>query len=163
MAGHIHPRDIPPRYYKPLGQLVAGWNLTEALLSSIIWHFHKIKDPRVGRLFTYRMSSVERLRVFKLTAEKHVPSPAITDSMRVLRREAETLRGRHNTFVHGLWGRMPNEKKTWKVFFLKDTDHTDLLRREVITLQDLIELAARIRKLNVNLDKFRVQIGAPPP
>ena len=36
------------KYYKPIGQIAAGWNLTEALVASIIWHVHKIKSPPVG-------------------------------------------------------------------------------------------------------------------
>jgi hypothetical protein len=67
VAVHIHPLDLPPRYYKPIGQIAAVWNLTEALVSSIIWHVHKIKNPPVGRLFTYRQNSAEKLRIFKLT------------------------------------------------------------------------------------------------
>jgi hypothetical protein len=36
MAVDIHPALIPPRFYKPIGRIVAGWNLTEALVASII-------------------------------------------------------------------------------------------------------------------------------
>ena len=46
MAGHIHPLKIPTKYYKPIGQVIVGWNLTEALRASIIWKLHKIKDVR---------------------------------------------------------------------------------------------------------------------
>ena len=63
MAIHIDPLNIPPRYYKPLGQLVAGWNLTEALISSTIWHLYKIKDPQIGRLLTYRLNSIDKLHI----------------------------------------------------------------------------------------------------
>ena len=76
MAIHIHPLDLPPRYYKPLGQIVAGWNLTEALVSSIIWHIHKIKSPNMGRLFTYRANSVERLNMLKVSLKNYVSEPA---------------------------------------------------------------------------------------
>lgn len=163
MAIHIHPVDLPPRYYKPIGQIVTGWNLTEALVSSIIWHVHKIKSPPVGRLFTYRASSVEKLKILKLTLRKYVPDPVTQDKLLKLCNEADRLRGRRNTFVHGLWGRMPNEHKIWKVFYLKDTDDTDFMRRETVTSQQLTDVAAQIRKLNVALKKFMVSIGAPPP
>ena len=163
MAIHIHPLDIPPRYYKPIGQLVAGWNLTEACVSSIIWHIHKIRNPAVGRLFTHRTGSAEKLRMFKVTASKYVFDSPTKDTMLVLEREARALLGQRNTIVHGLWGRMPKEYKTWKVFFLKDTEDTYKLRRETLTFQNLTDLAKRVRKLNANLRKLRIRIGAPPP
>ena len=163
MAVHIHPVDIPPRYYRPIGQIVAGWNLTEALVSSIIWHFHKIKAPPIGRLFTYRSNSVEKLRMLKVTLNRYVSDQATKDRLITLYREAEALRSKRNTFVHGLWGRMPNEHKTWKVFYLKDTDDTYYLRRDIIALQDLKDVAARVRTLNKALKKVMRQVGAPPP
>jgi|SRR5690242_16138433 hypothetical protein len=162
MAVHIHPFEIPPRYYKPLGQIVAGWNLTEALVQSVIWHFHKIKNPGIGRLFTYRASAVEKLKMLKVTAERYVKDSAISNELLSLHREADRLRGRRNTFAHGLWGRMPNEHKTWKVFYQKDTDDTYLLKREVIRVSQLQDLAAEIRALNVKIKKFMRKIGAPP-
>ena len=164
MAVHIHPVDIPPRFYKPLGQIVAGWNLTEALISSTIWHIHKIKDPRIGRLFTYRPNSAEKLRIFKITVDRYVSvSDPIKANLLTLYGEADKLRGRRNTFVHGLWGRMPKERQTWKVFYLKDTDDTYQLKREEVTLHGLNDMAARVRKLNKDLKKLMCQIGAPPP
>src|SRR5437016_3872490 len=117
MAIHIHPVDLPPRYYKPLGQITAGWNLAEALISSIIWRIHKIKSPNMGRLFTYRANSVEKLNMFRVTAENYVLNPTHKADMLKLYKEADFLRGRRNTFVHGLWGRMPKEYTKWKVFY----------------------------------------------
>ena len=163
MAIHIHPLDLPPRYYKPIGQIAAGWNLTEALVAGIIWHVHKIKSPNVGRLFTYRASSVEKLNMFRVTLENYISDPATKTKMFKLYKEADRLRKRRNTFVHGLWGRMPKEHKIWKVFYLKSTDDTYLLQREIITLDQLTALAAQIRQLNVNLKKLMREIGAPPP
>ncbi len=162
MAVHIHPLDIPPRYYKPIGQIVASWNLTEALVSSIIWHVHKIKAPAVGRLFTYRPSSVEKLRILKVTLG-HIKDPVIEAELARLHTEADRLRSLRNTIIHGLWGRMPNEPKTWKVFFLKDTDDTVRLRREVMTVQQVSDIAGRIRALNADLKQLMRKIGAPPP
>lgn len=163
MAIHIHPLDLPPRYYKPIGQISAGWGLTEALLQSAIWRLHKIKDPKRGRLFTYRPSSVEKLKIFKLTMEKFVTDHAIKAAMKKLHDEASGLRGKRNNFSHGLWGRMPSEPKIWKVFYIKDTDDTFILKREIVTLQNLQDLAAKIRALNVGLKQFLTRIGAPPP
>jgi len=162
MAVHVHPLNIPPRYYKPLGQIVAGWNLTEALIQSTIWHFHKIKDPGVGRLFTYRPGAVEKLKILKVTAERYVKDSAVASELLSLQKEADRLRGRRNTFAHGLWGRMPNEHNTWKVFYLKDTDDAYLLKREVIQLSQLRGLSAEIRQLNVKFKKFMRKVGAPP-
>ncbi len=163
MAIHIHPLDLPPRYYKPLGQIVAGWNLTEALVSSIIWHIHKIKSPNVGRLFTYRASSVEKLNMLKVTLENYVSDTVKQTKMLKLQKEADRLRKRRNTFVHGLWGRMPKEQKNWKVFYLKSAEDTWLLKREIVTLLQLTSLAAQTRQLNKDLKEFMLEIGAPPP
>jgi hypothetical protein len=163
VAIRIHPVDLPPKYYKPLGQIAAGWNLVEALVSSIIWHVHKIKSPNMGRLFTYRANSVEKLNMFKVTAENYLPNLAHKTKMLKLHKEADRLRGRRNTFVHGLWERMPKEHKIWKVFYLKSTDDTWTLLREVVALSDLTALATQIRQLNKDLKKFMVEIGAPPP
>ena len=33
MAGHRHPLDIPDDYYKSIGQVIVGWNLTEAAVA----------------------------------------------------------------------------------------------------------------------------------
>ena len=67
MAIHIHPADIPSKYYKPLGQLVAGWSLTEALVSLAMCHIHGISDPKAVRLFTHSMNAVERVKAFKVS------------------------------------------------------------------------------------------------
>src|SRR5437016_1909374 len=106
MAVHIHPLDLPPKYYKPIGQIAAGWNLTEALIQSIIWHFHKIRDPAVGRLFTYRPISVEKLNILKVTTDRFIIDPSIKSSILALHKEANRLRSKRNSIVHGLWGRM---------------------------------------------------------
>jgi len=163
MAVHIHPLDLPPKYYKPIGQIAARWNLTEALIAGIIWHVHKIRSPNVGRLFTYRAGSVEKLNMFKVTLENYVSDPAIQIKMLKLHTEADRLRGRRNTFVHGLWGRMPKEHKIWKVFYLKSPAHTFQLKRDTVALPELNSLAAEIRQLNVDLKKLMREMGAPPP
>jgi hypothetical protein len=163
MAVHIHPLDIPPRYYKPIGQILVSWNLTEVLLSSIIWHFHKLKDPRVGRLFLYRLDAIEKLSIFMVTAKYFVSDQSTQATMLALHREADKLRSKRNDFAHGFWGRMPKEYKTWKMFFLKNPEHTVYLKRDELSLQQLKDWATRFRKLNKRLDTFRIQIGAPPP
>jgi len=58
---------------------------------------------------------------------------------------------------------MPNEHKTWKVFYLKGTGDTYTLRRHVVTLADLRAVAADLRQLNVDLKKVMRKIAAPPP
>lgn len=163
MAVHIHPLDIPPRFYKPLGQITACWNLTDALISSIIWHVHRIRSPSVGRLFTSRPNSVEKLNIFKVTADKYVSDPTVSAELLALHKRADKLRGTRNTYIHGLWGRMPNEHQTWKVFYLKGTDDTYTLRRHIVSLADLRAVAADLRQLNVDLKKVMRKIGAPPP
>ncbi len=163
MAIHIHPLDLPPRYYKPLGQIVAGWNLTEALVSGIIWHIHKIKNPKMGRLFTYRASSVEKLNMLKVSLENYVSDPAQKTQMLKLQKGANRLRAKRNTFVHGLWGRRRREHKTWKVFYLKSIKDTWLPQRDIVTLPQLTSLPAQIRHLNKDLKKCMREIDAPPP
>ncbi len=163
MAIHIHPLDLPPKYYKPLGQIVAGWNLTEALVSSIIWHIHKIKSPNMGRLFTYRASALEKLNILKVSLKNYVSDPAKQAKMLKLQKQADMLRKKRNTFVHGLWGRMPREQKIWKVFYLKSPEDTWRLKREIVTLPQLTSLAAQIRQLNKDLKKFMRENGVPPP
>jgi hypothetical protein len=92
-----------------------------------------------------------------------VRDPSIKAKMLKLCEQANHLRGRRNAFVHGLWGRMPNEHKTWKVFYIRDTDDTDFMRRETVTVPQLTALAAQIRQLNKDLKKLMREIGAPPP
>ena len=81
--------------------------------------------------------------------------------MQALYREADELRNKRNRFAHGLWGHMPQESKTWKIFYLNSAKDTHLLKRDVITLQDLNDLAARVRTLNSILENLLRQIGAP--
>ena len=100
--------------------------------------------------------------MFKVTAENFVSNPSHQTLMLKLYKEADRLRGRRNTFVHGLWGRMPKQS-TWKVFYHKSTDDTWSLKREVVNLPMLTSLAAEIRQLNKDLKKFMVALGAPPP
>ena len=163
MAIHIHPLDVPPRYYKPLGQIVVGWNLTEQFIQSIIWHFHKIRSPKIGRLFTYRPSSVEKLEMLKVTFEQFVADAAIKKELHDLHSAANKLRPIRNKYAHGFWGRMPTEHKTWKVFYSRGTGDTFLLRRDVAHLQDLKNTAAEVRQLNVRFRRFMQKHGVPPP
>jgi hypothetical protein len=163
MAEHVHPLDIPKDYYKPIGQIAAGWNLTEALIQSAIWHLHGITNPKIGRMFTYRPSSTEKLKIFKLTLNKFVIDLPLKSEMKAIYDEASDLRGERNTIVHGLWGRMPAELKNWKVFFLKDTDDTYRLQRLPFDHAKLVKVATRVRRLNVRLSQFLDTIGAPPP
>lgn len=165
MAGHIHPVDIPRSFYKPIGQVVAGWNLTEALVASIIWHYHKIKEPPRGRLLVYNHNSVEKLNILLRTAQRYVPSPSDSGALCRLYGEANAVRKARNSIAHGWWGRMPNERHTWKVFSPKEQDDADpsLLRRKITTHNDLIKLAARVRKLNKDLKQFMTQRRIPPP
>jgi hypothetical protein len=165
MAKHIHPVDIPPRFYKPIGQIIAGWNLTEALVSSIIWHFHRIKEPPRGRLFTYRLNSKEKLILFLRTAQDYVSDPGLSGTLCKMYGEIDKMRKERNNIAHGWWGRMPTEHHTWKVFYPKDQDAKvkSLIRREHKNLTDLSSLAARVRKLNKDIKKLMTNNNIPPP
>jgi len=101
--------------------------------------------------------------MLKVTAKNYVSDPVQRSKMLQLHKEADLLRGRRNTFVHGLWGRMPKEHKIWKVFYLKSPEDTWMLKREIVTLPKLTVLSVQIRQLNKNLKRFMREIGAPPP
>ena len=58
---------------------------------------------------------------------------------------------------------MPKERKTWKVFYLKDTDDTVKLKRDVMTVEQVADIAVRVRALNVKLKKLMTRMGVPPP
>ena len=165
MAVHIHPIDVPARFYKPIGQVMVGWNLAEALVCSIVWHIHGINNPVVGRLFTYRHNSVEKLEILLASAQNHVTDPILHGTLTRLYGEANKLRKERNKLAHGLWGRMPKEPSNWKVFYPKEADDKDntLLKREEKTLNDLVSLASRMRKLNKDLGAFMAQNRIPPP
>jgi hypothetical protein len=162
MAVHIHPLDIPPKFYKPIGQIAVGWSLSEAFISSIVWHIHKIKNPKVGRLFIYRCSAKQKLDILKLSADKYVPDHEVRSQLIKLHSAASRLKGRRNTIIHGLWGRMPKEKKTWKVFYSKDTDDTYTLKKQSFTLAELQALAEEVRQLNKDLRYLMRKMKIPP-
>jgi hypothetical protein len=165
MAVHFHPVDIPTRFYKPIGQIVTGWNLTEALISSIIWHIHKIKRPPVGRLFTYRLNSVEKLNILLSSARDYVSDTPLQGTLCKMYGEANAVRKERNAIAHGLWGRMPKEHSTWKVFYPREADDVDktLMRRKHFTVKDRSDLARRVRKLNKDLKTLMAKYKIQPP
>jgi len=162
MPVHIHPLDIPPKFYKPIGQLIVGWNLTEAMIASIIWHIHKIKDVREGPLFTYRPSAAEKIRIFSITVKCFINKPNIQKELTSLRDRAAALKTKRNILTHGLWGRMPKQT-LWKVFYHSETEDMLLLKRKEMTLDDVKLLAKDICALNSDLKKFMTRNRIPPP
>jgi hypothetical protein len=162
MAVHIHPVAIPPRYYKPLGQIAAGWNLTEYLIASIIWHIHDFNGPKEGRLFTYRPMAKQKLDMFKISI-KHFAKTKYKDALTAFHQRATDLNTKRNMLIHGLWGRMPKEHKTWKVFFHRDFDDTVLLDRKVMSVDDVKHVAAQVQKLNRDVKKWMAKNRVPPP
>jgi hypothetical protein len=162
MAVHIHPLKIPPRYYKPLGQIAAGSALAEALISSIIWHIHGIKEPEEGRLFTYRPSAKQRLDLFKVSI-KRFAKPSIKNDLKGFHQRATDLNKQRNKFVHGLWGRMPTEDKTWKVFFHHDADDMLWLKREITSVEQVKRVAKQVEQLNRDMKKWMAKNHVPPP
>ena len=161
MAIHIHPVKIPPRYYKPIGEVAVGWNLTEALLTSIVWHIQKTKDPKLGRLLVYRVNAGEKLKILRASIRafaKAAHKPALT----ALVDRASQLKTKRNMIVHGWWGRMPNEHKTWKLFYHRDTNDMLLLKREVMDVSGLKAIASQIDQLNHDMKKWMTQNSVPP-
>lgn len=136
MAIHIHPLDIPPRYYKPIGQIIVGWNLTEALIAAIVCHIHGIRGPKRGRLFAYRPNATEKLKVFGVSARHFVKDPTQRHELDLLRGRAANLKVKRNMLAHGVWGRMPKQS-VWKVFFHRDTDDAILLRLQELTFDQV--------------------------
>ena len=164
MAIHIHPIDLPTPYYNPIGQIAAGSNLTEVFMASIIWHFHGITDPKVGRLFTYHANFARKLRILEETIDMRVTDPTLKNKLLALHDEADALRIARNAFVHGLWGHMPEEPKTWKRFDMqKINKKTSLMNRTVVPLKNLKAMAARVRKLNMDFETLMRENGTPPP
>lgn len=164
MAIHVHPIDLPSPYYRPIGQIAAGSNLTEVLMASIIWHFHGITDPRVGRLFTYHANFVRKLRILEETIDMCVRDETLKTKLLALHDEADAFRIERNAFVHGLWGHMPNEPNTWKRFDMQKIDKTTfLMNRTVVPLKHLKAIAARVRKLNLDFETLMRENGIPPP
>lgn len=162
MAVHIHPLDIPPKYYKPIGQVAAGWNLTEALISCTLSHIHRIKDVERGRLLTYRPSAADKLRLLKVTLKQFTKDPLLKKELIVIYDRAMDLKAKRNKLCHGLWGRMPMEK-IWKVFYHTEADDMILLKRDVMSLDDVKKIAAQIHALNFDLKKLMARHGVPPP
>ena len=162
MAVHIHPLNIPPRYYKPIGQVVVGWNLTEALIASIVWHIHKIRDPKRGRLFTYRPSASEKLNIFIVSAKNFTKDPGQQRQLQSLGSRAKALKSKRNMLAHGLWGRMPKQA-VWKVFYHREADDAILLRRQELTVDQVKAMAADISALNRDLKAWMSRNGVPPP
>lgn len=76
---------------------------------------------------------------------------------------AADMNSKRNMIVHGLWGRMPKEYKTWKVFCHRGTEDMLLLRRDVMTVDSIAKIAAHINQLNRDLKKWMAQHGVPPP
>ena len=164
MAGHIHPLRIPPRYYKPIGQIIVGWNLTEALIANIIWKLHIIKDVRKGRTLIYGLQVAHKLKILAVSAKHFTKSPAIHHELSRLLQRASALHVNRNLLAHGLWGRMPKER-LWKVFKMQDMDDTLLMIRHEVKAMDLdpMHLAQQIRTLNSVLKKFMTRNRIPPP
>lgn len=158
MAVHIHPVKIPPRYYKPIGRIAAGWNLTEALVASIIWHLHGIKRPEMGRLFTYRLNATQKIKILGISLQ----SSAHSAQLKTLLTRVSNMKSMRNDICHGLWGRMPKQK-IWKLFYSKDIDDMPLLRRKELTPPQITKIADDLDQLNRDIKSWMAQNRVPPP
>jgi hypothetical protein len=101
--------------------------------------------------------------MLRVTADKHVQDQVTRQELLALCSAADKVRKARNKFAHGFWGRMPKQRKTWKVFYAKDPADTYLLKRDVIDLQDLKTTADQVRQLNADLRRFMQKHGVPPP
>lgn len=160
MAVHIHPVVIPPRYYRPIGRIAAGWNLTEALISSIIWYLHGITKPEMGRLFTYRLGATAKIKLLDVTLQAYNPKHAA--QLKPMLTRVSDMESKRNDICHGLWGRMPKQT-VWKLFYSKDTDDMPLLRRKELTPADVTKIADDLDKLNRDLKSWMSRNRVPPP
>ena len=161
MAVHIHPRNIPPNYYEQIGRIVLGWNLTECFVCSIIWHLHGISDPRVGRLFTYRLDAIKQIEMLNVTLKKY--NQQFASELQPWITTISDLRARRNEIVHGLWGRMPEEHETWKMFYHKNYEDMYLLERNVSTRDAIAKIADQIDAINLQIENWMNKNGVPPP
>jgi hypothetical protein len=163
MAGHKHPLTIPDHFYKPIGQIIVGWNLTDALLASIIWKLHRIRNVRKGRVLVYGLKIGDKLKLLARSAKHFTTSPAVHEDLRDLQRRANTLKDQRNLLAHGLWGRMPKDSQ-WKVFKLDEMDDDLLLiRKKVPEEVNPLQVAHDVMALNRDLKKFMVRHRIPPP
>jgi hypothetical protein len=164
MAGHIHPPKIPAKYYKPIGQVIVGWNLTEVLMASILWHIYGIKDVKQGRVLIYWLSAANKLKVLAYSAKYFMDSSAIQKELMQLQKRASGMNVKRNLLAHGLWGHMPKDK-LWKVFKTQESnDDLVMPRYEVGSKEcDPVQIAKDILCLNVDLEKFMDQNGISPP
>lgn len=164
MAGHIHPPKIPAKYYKPIGQIIVGWNLTEALIASIIWKLYKIKDVKQGRVLIYWLSAANKLKVLAYSAKHFTKSPATRKELMRLQKRASDMNVNRNLLAHGLWGRMPKEK-LWKVFKMQESNEDLVMPRyEVVSNKlDPVRIAQDILALNRDIKKFMTWYKIPPP
>lgn len=163
MPGHVHPPKIPAKYYKPIGQVIVGWNLTEALMASIIWYIYKIKDVKRGRVLIYWLTAANKLKVLAYSA-KHFAKLSVRKELMELQKRATDMNIKRNLLAHGFWGRLPKER-LWKVFKTQESnDDLVMPRYEVGSKEcDPVRIAQDILDLNVDLGKFMDRNGIPPP
>jgi hypothetical protein len=164
VAGHIHPLKIPARYYKPIGQVIVGWNLTEALMASILWKIYKIKDVKQGRVLIYWLSAANKLKVLAYSAKHFTKSSVIQAELMQLQKRASDMNVKRNLLAHGLWGRMPKER-LWKIFKTQESNDDLIMPRQEVTAKGLdpVRIVQDIRILNRDLKKFMTRNRIPPP
>lgn len=131
-------------------------------MASIVWYIHGITDPKRGRLFTYRPSAAEKLKVFAVSAEYFLTDQSQQRDLELLRGRAANLKTKRNMLAHGLWGRMPTQT-TWKLFYHRETDDVIRLRRQELTVGEVKRIAMDIRALNRDLKKWMSRNHVPPP
>ena len=132
------------------------------MIASIVCHIHGIRDPKRGRLLTYRPSATEKLKVFAVSAKHFLKDPGRQRELEILRVRAADLKVKRNMFAHGVWGRMPKQT-VWKIFFHRDTDDAMLLKRQELTVDQVKRVAMDVRTLNRDLKKWMSRNGVMPP
>jgi hypothetical protein len=164
MALHRHIYKLPSHFYSLVGRVIVEWNLTEALISSIIWKIHRIRDVRRGRTLIYALRPQDKLKISARSAQHFTKSPTKEKELMDLQRRASACNAQRNLLAHGLWGHMPNAS-LWKVFNMQEMDDSLLMKRREVRTGDLVleDIVQGIELLNTDFRKFMARNRIPPP
>ena len=158
-----HPLNIPSAYYKPIGQLIVRWGLTELYLQSIIWHVWELKNVKAARALTWNLNAVEKVKLFGALSPRWISDPIDQKELKYLHTEAERLRIKRNHLAHGVWGYIPGKRNEMLMFYLRELDQRIQPKASRPTVAEVRRLAADINALNKRLKLFHRHLGAPTP
>jgi hypothetical protein len=156
-----HPLNLPSKFYRPIGEIAYRWNLAEALMLSLCWHFMRLNDPKKARLLTMGMNADRKVQLFEFVIRQWVADPTRKSELGALHKRIDRLRKSRNKIVHGIWGHPPGSPEILKLFSFKDNDERFLPRAEPFSNAQLKAVADDLHKLNRDLRTYSSRIGAP--